>query len=66
MRRTKSLLQFTQLQSSIDNLARAATYLRDAGEPSLAMAVLSLRQRADLARLETRVAFPMPATEPAA
>ena len=53
--RMKSLPQIVRLQTGIDYLKRAADELRDSGEPSLALAALSLRRKADFARTEAVV-----------
>jgi hypothetical protein len=53
--RLKTLHQIVRLQTGIDYLVRAANELRDAGEPGLALAILSIRQKADFARCEAVV-----------
>jgi hypothetical protein len=53
--RIKSLTQLTDLQTGVDYLAQAAQKLRESGEPGLAMAVLAIRRKADIARVESEV-----------
>lgn len=58
--RTKTLPQLTDLQTSVDYLTQAARKLRDSGEPGLALAVLAIRGKADMARAEAVVTYPVP------
>lgn len=52
--KTKTPAQVSTLESATQYLANAAAALKEAGEPGLAMAVLTVRSKAGMALTEAR------------